>query len=290
VIQARQLTIIGPGLLGASVGLGLKAVGYAGRIVGVSRRRSTAERARQRAAIDDVAEDFAPLRDSQLAIVCVPLGAFRATFTAMAKHDHDALVITDVGSTKQSVLADARAALPAPRRFVASHPMAGSEQQGPGAAKADLFQGKPCILCPQADTDPAALGEVETLWQTLGMAMTRMSPAAHDRATALASHLPHAAAVLLIQTLLAAGEDEAWAVASTGLCDTTRLASSNPPMRADIIHANREPLRQALGAYEQAIARLRTLLDRDDPAELTAYLEQARDARQQWLARREQST
>lgn len=284
--QIDQLTIIGTGLLGTSVGLALKARGFKGHIVGVARRAATHEQARSVGGIDAGTSEIAPaVRESDLVILAVPLGAFDATFTEIAPAAHDRLVLTDVGSTKSSVLAAAARHLPASlrRRFVGAHPMAGSEQQGPEAADAELFASKPCIITPEPDTDPAALERVEALWTTLGMTLLHMSAAEHDRAVATLSHLPHATAVLLVQVAL---EQGGWEVGSTGFRDTTRLASSNPPMRADILTANREAILTALSAMRGQLDRLEGLLREGDHERLSALLESSRTARERWLRER----
>jgi len=280
-----QVTIIGTGLLGASVGLALRAAGFGGRIVGVGRSPSTLDQARQAGAIDEGTDDYAAaIPAADLVVIAVPLGGFRAAFEAIAAHDHAGLIITDVGSTKAGVHADARAALPDATRFVGSHPMAGSEQQGPAAARADLFAGKPCIVTTEPDTDADAVARVEAVWHALGMPIVRMSPAEHDAQTAAISHLPHIAAVALVQAAVKLG---GWGIASTGFKDTTRLASSNPPMRADILRANRAAVLDAIDCYTDQLAALRTALDQQDDAALLKLLESSRIQRDQWLQAKE---
>jgi len=283
--QLDRLAIVGTGLLGASVGLAVKAAGFAGEVVGVGRRRATVEKARALGAVDTVADDLAgAARGSGLMVVAVPLGAFDRTLAELSPHIHEQMPVTDVGSTKGSVLAAAHRWLPRPGRFVGSHPMAGSERQGPESADAGLFAGKPCIVTPEDDTDDDALALVESLWQQLGMTLLRMSAEAHDRAVATVSHLPHAAAVMLVQVAMRQG---GWDVASTGFRDTTRLASSNPPMRADIMANNREALLSALQAMRDQIDRLSDVLQHGDDDALLSLLESSQAAREDWLAQRE---
>ena len=235
-----------------------------------------------------------------LVVMGVPLGHFDAVFEQLAGHGamlmQRGAVLTDVGSTKASVLASATRHLPTglAARFVGSHPMAGSERQGPEHATADLFAGKPCVTTPieantvdlnAADapvpTDPAALAGVEAMWWAIGMRVLRLTPAEHDEQVAAISHLPHAAACLLIETVEQLG---GWEIASTGLRDTTRLASSNPPMRADIMAANREAIDAALGRFIQNAQRLREAIfaSGEDPETLLAYLHARRDRRDRW--------
>ncbi len=279
--DVEQIAIIGTGLLGASVGLGLKASGFGGRVVGVGPRRATLETAKGAGAIDTCAARVGEvLRDTQLVVVAVPLGAFDAVLADIGEHDHDKLVITDVGSTKGSVVASAHRHLPDPRRFCGSHPMAGSERQGPEAASAALFRGKPCVITPDGETADAAVARVEALWTRLGMHLLRMTPAEHDRKTAVISHLPHALAVLLMNVVEECGGLE---VASTGLFDTSRLASSNPPMRADILTANREAIGEALGAFARHLDTLRSSLASGSDEVVFETLRNARRVRERWL-------
>ncbi|MFP4144986.1 MAG: prephenate dehydrogenase [Phycisphaeraceae bacterium] len=282
--KLEQLTVIGTGLLGTSVALGVRAAGLAHRIVGVGRRAATLDAAYATGGYDEVTSDLpAAVRRSDLILIAVPLSGFDSVFQQLATIVRDDAVLTDVGSTKQSVLAAARKRLSHPGRFVGSHPMAGREQQGPEAASAELCRGKPCIITPEPDTDADALAVVDGLWEALGMRLIRMSAEEHDRETAVISHLPHAMAALIVQV---AAELGGWDVASTGFRDTTRLASSNPPMRADILSANRDQVLEALAAMRGQIGRLEAILVRRDRDSLLDLLEQSQRARDRWLSGR----
>ncbi len=286
MLDAKQVTIVGVGLLGASLGLSLRRAGFAGRLIGVGRGSAggqvSLDIAIQRGAIDQGVTDLADaVPGSDLVILGTPLGTFESLFKQLATLDHPQLVITDLGSTKANVQALAEKYLPEPRRFVGSHPMAGSEQQGPAAAQADLFDGnKPCIITPTSDCDAHALAMVRSLWDCVGMPILTMTPDDHDQQVAAISHLPHAMAVMLVHMAQQFG---AWDVASTGFRDTTRLASSNPPMRLDIMHANRQALARALDAMAHEIDTLSAKLSDEDSTALLAYLETAKTKRESWL-------
>ena len=283
MLDVDQIAIIGTGLLGASLGLALRAGGYRGRMVGVGRRPATLNAAVAAGAIDRGVTDLgAVARDTRLAVVAVPLGGFAAVFDDLARHDHPDLYVTDLGSTKASVVATAQQRLPDPSRFCGAHPMAGGEGRGPQAADARLFAGKPCVLTPGPDTSARAVALAEALWgDTLGMRLQRMDPAAHDRAVAGVSHLPHLLAVLLMNV---ADERGGLDLASTGLRDTGRLAASNPPMRRDIVTQNRAAVLESLDAFDRHLKALRSVLQRADDDTLLATLEHARGVRANWLA------
>ncbi|MEM6259437.1 MAG: prephenate dehydrogenase/arogenate dehydrogenase family protein [Planctomycetota bacterium] len=282
-----HLVIIGSGMLGTSVAMGLKSRGFTGRITALCRTPASCKRAQATGAYDIATDDTAAaLSDATLALIAVPLSGFRTVFGQIANHGPVDLIITDVGSTKSSVIADAKAALSDLSRVIGAHPMAGSEQSGPEAGNSDLFIGKPCILTLSETDDPAAVALVQSLWQTLGMSILTMSPQEHDEKAAVVSHLPHLAAVTLVQVAEQLGGLD---LASTGYRDTTRLASSNPPMRTDILMANRESVDQALGALQSSLAELRGVLQSGDPVAICSALEQARTSRERWLEQRRNS-
>lgn len=279
-----HLVIIGSGMLGTSLAMGLKQRGFTGRITALCRSEASAAKASKAGAYDQATADpAAALKDATLAIIAVPLSGFRAVFTQIAEHGSTDLVVTDVGSTKASVIADAKACLENLSRVIGAHPMAGSEKSGPDAGDPDLFEGKPCILTLSASDDPAAVMVVRGLWQTLGMSILEMSPTEHDAKVAVVSHLPHLAAVMLVQVAEELGGLD---LASTGYRDTTRLASSNPPMRADILMANRESVDLAIETMQQRLGQLRDVLRSGDQRAILDALNQARDSRERWLGQR----
>ncbi len=277
----EQVTIVGTGLLGGSIGLALRAAGWSGRIVGVGRRAETLGRAQQRGCIDAGTTDLpAALEDTHLLILATPLGRFRDLLQQVAAHDHDRLIMTDVGSVKQAVCDDAAALLPDPSRFVGAHPMAGSEQQGPDHASADLFRDKPCILTPidtQANDD--AQHAVRSLWAMLGMRLVEQHAAEHDQQMAVISHLPHALAVLLVES---AQQANALDVASTGFGDTTRIASGDPTIWEDIFKLNAPAVVNAIDAYINDLQQFkRAVADGNDQA-IADLLQRAKATRDAW--------
>lgn len=276
----NQITIIGTGLLGGSIGLGLRDAGYQGQIMGLGRQRQTVEEARLRGCVDEVCTDLgAAVRDSQLVILATPLSSFQTLLDQIAREDHDDLVITDVGSTKQQVYAMARQRLPQPARFVGSHPMAGGERHGPKHARADLFRGKPCIITLDDDTDRGARLLVEDLWTQLGMRLIHLSAEEHDRQVAVISHLPHLLASLIVEL---ASDQGGLEIASTGFGDTTRVASGDPKVWLDIFTTNQEAVIHAIDVFSDRLATFRQVLTRDDHRSILEFLQRSKEARDRW--------
>ncbi|MFI4859185.1 MAG: prephenate dehydrogenase [Phycisphaerales bacterium JB063] len=279
--QTQTLVIVGPGLLGTSVALGLRERGFTGQIIGVGRRPETLAQAKQTGGYDELTADLpGAIARASMVLIAVPLSGFRAVFEQIAAHGRPGLIVTDVGSTKASVIADAKAHLADLTRVIGAHPMAGAETQGPAGARADLFVDRPCVLTIAKTDDLEAVRTVEALWQTLGMRLVRMTPKEHDDQVAVVSHMPHLASVMLMRV---ADQLGGLGVASSGFRDTTRLASSNPPMRADIIEANRESIRNALSAFRVACEEMDRLLETGDRDAITQMLERVKSAREAWL-------
>jgi len=282
VAEPKGIAIVGTGLLGGSIGLGLRAAGYRGRRLGVGRRQQTLEKAAARGCIDSGTCHLSDAaREADLMVLATPLGQFDEVLARLADCQHAGLVVTDVGSVKGSVCAKALELLPHGNLFVGSHPMAGSERQGPDHAQADLFRGRPCILVP-GRADEAAVAMVRWLWRTLGMRLLEMTAPEHDLRVAAISHLPHAAAAVLLCNAAEAG---AFDVASSGLADTTRVASGDPELWADIFLHNPTAVSRQLESYGQNLQRLRQLIDRRDRPGLANFLRASKQSRDDWLAR-----
>jgi len=285
VENLKRIAVIGTGLLGASLGLALRGVGWAGRRVGVGRRAGTLDAAMRIGAFDESTTDIAAgVADADLVVIATPLGAFGHVLGVLADAADADTVITDVGSTKTQVCDVASKVLPTPARFVGGHPMAGSEQQGPEHAKAGLYDGALCILTPEGtDADDDAVQCVSGLWKAVGMTLTRKTPAEHDRLVATISHLPHAVASLLVKL---ADQQRAISVASTGFRDTTRIASGDPTVWRDIFVTNREALLETLDKFTENVAAFRGMIEAGDSDALTQLLDTQKRNRDKWLSDR----
>lgn len=280
-----SVAIIGVGLLGASLGLALKAHGYAGQILGVGRRQPSLDQAKQLNAVDHTSLDLSHAARCSLIVIATPVSTFPDILQTLAHAGlPDAAILTDVGSTKQSIVLAAQQHLgPDAPRFVGAHPMAGSEQRGPAAARADLFANKPCVITPTSATSPDALAAVEQLWAALGMNITRLAPDQHDLAVARISHLPHILAAAVVHAAHAHGGLD---IASTGFADATRIAAGDPDLWADILTDNAPAVRQSLDQALDQLDQLRRALDANDHPAVRRWLAQAADARKAWRAGR----
>ncbi len=280
----RQITIIGAGLLGGSVGLGLKARGFRGAVIGCGRTEATLDRAVACGCIDHAERDLpAAVAEAGLIVIATPVSTVPHLLQRIAEAGADAAVITDVGSTKHSIVEAAGGVLRRPGRFVGSHPMAGSEVHGPDAARPDLFDAKPVVVTPTDETDDDALATIEWLWRMLDMRLVRMEAAEHDRIVARISHLPHAVAMLLVEH---AAASESLDLASTGFADTTRVASGDPGVWADILTDNAGPLGEAIDEWIERLQNFRQQLSGESREELLARLRGAKNTRDGWLSAR----
>lgn len=280
VARLDRIAVIGTGLLGSSLGLALRRAGYGGSILGIGRSRQTLELARQCGAVDHVATEAAEAAGCDLIVLATPVCTFGPMLERLAAGGlSPATVLTDVGSTKRSVVELAERLLPHPGRFIGSHPMAGSEQRGPRAASATLFSGKPVVVTPTARSDADAEALVCNLWTLLGMRLVRLDAAQHDRAVARVSHLPHALAALIVEMAVAG---QAMAVASTGFADVTRVASGDPVIWADIFTDNADAVLEAIDEMAQRLARLRSDIAAGNRDGILAWLEHNKAQRDAW--------
>ena len=272
----KTLAIIGPGLLGGSIALAARRAGGWRTALWARRAAAVAEIAALGIA-DAASTDLRGIvAGAELVVLCVPIGAMPALAREIADAISERTIVTDVGSVKASVVADVGAIFHGRGRFVGSHPMAGSEQTGIGAARAELFDGAACIVTPDAATDTGALAEVCAFWQTLGARVLEVAPAAHDEIVALVSHLQHLLAATLVQTVLAENA-RAFEFCGPGFRDTTRVAAGPPTMWAEILRTNREAVRKSAEAMIEKLRGIITLLDQDEP--MTAFLTAAKTQR-----------
>ena len=203
MIQSQRIAIYGVGLIGGSVALALRAAGYEGTILGFGRRESELTRAVALGVIDEFSTEADKIAaNADLHLLCVPVLAMESVLAAIARVCRDDAVITDVGSTKQSVIAAARRAFGAlPSGFVPAHPIAGTERTGVAAAFPELYRERLAILTPTEQSAESSVREVEQLWRACGARTIRMAADHHDDVLAATSHLPHMLAFALVEML-----------------------------------------------------------------------------------------
>ncbi|HKJ71648.1 MAG TPA: prephenate dehydrogenase/arogenate dehydrogenase family protein [Gammaproteobacteria bacterium] len=284
----NRAAVIGVGLIGGSLAWALRRHGVAAEVVGVEPQAARLERALERALIDRGETDPAQgVAGADLVVVAVPVGRFADVLESIRPALAEEALVTDVGSVKGSVQADAERILGAGAAFVGGHPIAGTADSGVEAAVPGLFAGAFCVLTPVADTPEWAVGRLSAAWQALGSEVVTMSPAEHDRVLAVTSHLPHMLAYALIQTFGALPEcDSLERFAAGGFRDLTRIAGSDAVMWRDIALANHEALLAMIDRFESQLGSLRAAIEAGDGAALEAAFNEARARRRGLPARR----
>lgn len=287
LFDARHVAIVGLGLIGGSIARGLRAAGFEGTLTGVTAQDADAERALELGLVDSASTDLAiMLADADLIVIAVPIGVMDQVLHDVAAHASAEAVITDVGSSKASVVSMAQQHLgETSRRFVPGHPISGTERSGLDAGFAGLFEHRRVILTPVADTAAPALERVQAMWTLLGAYVSDMDVAHHDEVLAATSHLPHVLAYTLVDTLASMAErQEIFAYAAGGFRDFTRIASSEPALWRDIVCSNRAPVLAVLDRFMADLERVRDAIAQDDQSALLSGFTRAKQARDQFTA------
>jgi prephenate dehydrogenase len=282
-METWPLSILGVGLLGGSIGLAAKAKAIPCHITGYGHRQVSLDAALQAGAIDVATTDLAQaVRGARLVILATPIRFFEKMLESLAPLLPPGSVVTDVGSTKRSVVAAAERILPAGVHFVGSHPMAGSEKQGVEWARADLFTGARCLMTPTKHTDPEAFAFVRSFWSSLGMRLTELTAHEHDRRVAEFSHLPH----LLAAALVSLQDEAALDLVGNGFLDTTRIAGGDGSLWRDILLDNQDNVQAAVGKLRRQLGHVLRLLKEKKGEELAAWLNRASTRRRDLMARK----
>ena len=259
----RRLTLIGAGLIGGSVARAARARGdIAAEVVVSARSEATLARVAELGFADRIEADVSrAVAGADCIMLCAPVGSYAAIAARIAPHLAEGAIVTDVGSTKSSVIRDIAHLLPKHAQLVPGHPIAGTEYSGPDSGFAELFQGRWCILTPPPATDPLATAHVEALWRRCGSMVRVMDAAHHDRVLAMVSHLPHLLAFTICGTaddLEGESRQQVLEFAASGFRDFTRIAASDPVMWRDVFINNKDALLEMLARFTedaQAMAR-----------------------------------
>jgi cyclohexadieny/prephenate dehydrogenase len=255
-----RIALIGIGLIGSSIARDIKESGLAGTLVISTRSEATLKRAEELGLGDLYVSSAADaVKDADLVIVSVPVGSSGMVAEQIAANLKPGAILTDVGSTKASVIAQMAPHVPAGVHFIPGHPLAGTEKSGPDAGFAGLFRGRWCIFTPLPDTDAAALERLRGFWTALGSKIDEMDPEHHDKVLAIVSHLPHIIAYNIVGTaddLEAVTESEVIKYSASGFRDFTRLAASDPTMWRDVCLHNKDAILEMLARFSEDLAYL----------------------------------
>lgn len=268
----NKVAIVGVGLIGGSVGMALRERGLARHIVGVGRSSSRLRAARNRGAVTATSTRLARgVVGADLVVVCTPVHLVVENVRRAAENCAAGTLITDVGSTKERIVAalDGKLGAIEPQvAFVGSHPMAGSEKSGVQFAQADLFVDRLVIVTPCSRSRKKNVDAIEDFWKSLGARVVRVSPTLHDRAAAAVSHLPHAVAAALAAT----AEKPELSMAASGWRDATRIAAGDVDLWTQILLENRSHVLKSLDKFGKVLSSLREALEGSDRAKLEQIL------------------
>ncbi|MCO6188163.1 prephenate/arogenate dehydrogenase family protein [Rhizobium sp. L1K21] len=256
----KTISLLGIGLIGSSIARDVRSRRLADRIVISTRSEKTLKRAEELGLGDVYTTDLAEaVRDADLVIVSVPVGVSGAVAEAIKDSLKPGAILTDVGSTKSSVIAQMLPHVPEGVHFIPGHPLAGTEHSGPDAGFEGLFEGRWCLFTPLPETDADALEKLKAFWAALGSKTDEMDAAHHDKVLAIVSHVPHIIAYNIVGTaadLETVTESEVIKYSASGFRDFTRLAASDPTMWRDVCLHNKDAILEMLARFSEDLAYL----------------------------------
>lgn len=273
-----KMAVIGCGLIGGSMAMSWKRAGLIDRVIAFGHNPETLRKAIDKGAADEVTTSMEEaVKDADIVVSAVPVEAMESVFAEMAPFLKPDVIVTDVGSTRKTVIAAAKKGLGKMfHRYAPAHPIAGGEMPGVDYARADLFDEKAVISTPTEGMDPDAVEFMENAWTKAGAKVQRMTPEFHDLVFASVSHLPHVLAYVLVDMI--AKEENAQAklgMAGAGFRDFTRIASSSPEMWRDICISNREAISGELRRYRAELEEMQKLIDSSDAKGIEKVFENA---------------
>ena len=283
-----KVVVFGVGLIGGSFALALKAAEQVEEVVGFGRSLGTLTQALDLGIIDRVGANAGQeVADADLVLIATPVGQMPEIMARIAPYLGPETVVTDGGSTKSDVAAVARGAFgERVGQFVPAHPIAGAENSGAAAARADLYREKKVVLTPLSENPVLNVARVRSAWEWCGALIHELQPEEHDRIFAAVSHLPHLLSFALVHELaLRDNRDLLFSFAASGFRDFTRIAASHPEMWRDICLANRAALLKELDCYRSQLDELHDILQRGDGAALEKTFDIARTARRDWAGK-----
>ncbi len=288
-MKFKQITIIGVGLLGGSFALAMRKQNTVDKIVGVSRRLSSAENALALGVIDEATDDIKDaVKDASLVLIATPMLSMQTVLQQVAEEVSADCLITDVGSVKSTLVDMVQSDYPQLlSQFVFAHPIAGGERSGVNAARADLFTDKHLILAETHLAKPEFVAMNQSVWRSLGAKVVEMSARQHDAVFAYTSHLPHVIAYALVNNLhQQENNQQLFEFASAGFYDFTRIASSDPVMWRDICLSNKREVLNSVRQFSEQLSRLEQAIEQSDADALKEMFSDAKQARDEGLIKK----
>ncbi len=282
-VMFERIAIIGIGLIGSSISHAVRRAGLAREIVGSSATAATRAKAEEIGLVTKAYSQAAgAVKGADLVILCTPVGVYGKIAAEIGPHLAPGAILTDVGSVKAAVVRDIAPHLPKGVHFVPGHPIAGTEQSGPEAGFAELFDGRWCILTPDPGTDVAATAKLEKFWRKLGSNVEIMTAEHHDMVLAITSHVPHLIAFNIVNTAAHLGRvtnSEVIQFSAGGFRDFTRIAASDPVMWRDVFLNNKDAVLEMLGRFSEDLTVLQRAIRFNDGATLEKLFGEARSVR-----------
>jgi cyclohexadieny/prephenate dehydrogenase len=283
-----RVALIGLGLIGSSLSHVMRRERLAGHIAGYARSAATRATAVELNLVDSMCESAAAAaHDTDLVILCTPVGAYGDIAQQIAPSLKKGATLSDVGSVKSAVVRDVGPHVPEGVHFIPGHPIAGTEQSGPGSGFAELFTNRWCILTPVPGSDAKAVARLEAFWQACGSNVEIMTPSHHDRVLAITSHLPHLIAYNIVATAADLEEvtnTEVIKFSAGGFRDFTRIAASDPTMWRDVFLNNKEAVLEMLGRFSEDLSVLQRAIRWGDGDTLHALFTRSREIRRGIIA------
>src|ERR1700722_13607949 len=275
-VMFDSVTIVGVGLIGGSFSLALKDKGLGRNVIGVGRSAASLDKALELGLIDEVLPLEAAVKQSDLIYVAIPVDVTVPVMGQIMDLLTERQIVADAGSTKLT-LCESLAGHPMRSRFVAMHPMWGTEYSGPGAAVRDAFRGRSCVICEKEKSAPDAVDVMEKLFTDLGMHMVYMDANSHDMHAAYISHISHITSFALANTVLEKEKEEntIFELAGGGFESTVRLAKSNPSMWLPIFMQNREHVLDVLNEHITQLRKFKSCLEKENGEYLRELMENA---------------
>jgi prephenate dehydrogenase len=277
-VMFNKICIIGVGLIGGSIGLAVKKKKLANVVVGLTRHKSSLDKAIKRKVIDEGCLKLTQVvKDADLVIIAVPVGAFKGVLSRIKPHLKKDCIVSEVASTKVEVVKLAHKILSKDVNFVATHPMAGSEKRGVDFAKDNLFEGSILIVTPTSETNKKSKNKISSFWRKMGARVINISPRKHDEIAASISHLPHAIAAALMNTT----KKEDLRFAAGGFKDVSRIAQSPEVIWQGIFDSNKKEVVRKISKFISELESIKRAIKNSDIKKIKSVLRKARKKRSQ---------